>query len=68
MNKNKPVTTILNELFHENCSYYQFNIMDLPKITADAESILRGGGTIEAATNSIINMREKYKIISKGKQ
>ena len=58
--KNK-VEAISAQLFKIHCDCVQFNIMDLSKVTREAEQILASGGSEEDATASIIKMREELR-------
>ncbi len=59
--KEKEIEGTTLKLYNKHCSHVQFNVMDLSKLTREAEQILANGGTEEAAAASIIKMREELR-------
>jgi hypothetical protein len=57
----KFIKNTLSQLFYKECTEVQFDIMNLGKVTAQAEIILQSGGSIEEARQAVILGREAYR-------
>ena len=58
----KEVAKISDQLYNKHCMGVQFDIFDLDKVTAESESILANGGSIEDAEQAMIRNRDELRL------